>query len=358
MTAPTFRIDPAPISVADIAALVGAESLSPPCNDRVISNIATLDRAGPRDLAFVDSAKYADQLPSTRAGACLIAARLVENAPPDVALLRVAHPYKAFVTVARKMFADALQPSSLFGAAGIATGAHVHATARCETGVTIDPGAVVGPDAEIGAGTTIGAGAVIGPSVRVGRNCYVGPNTSVIHAIIGDQVVIHSGCSIGQDGFGYLMGAGGHVKVPQIGRVIIQDGVEIGAGTTIDRGAGRDTVIGEGTKIDNLVQIAHNVSIGRHCVIVSQCGLAGSATLEDYVILGARAGVNNHVTVGEGAQLAALSVVHGNVPAGARWGGLPAKPVKEWMRETMWVSQMARRSRSGRVRDEPDREDQ
>ena len=124
------------------------------------------------------------------------------------------------------------------------------------------------------------------------------------------------------------MGGNGHLKVPQVGRVIIQDDVEIGAGTTIDRGAIRDTVIGEGTKIDNLVQIGHNVSIGRHCVIVAQVGIAGSATLEDFVVLGARVGVNTNVTIGEGAQIAATSNVHGDVPPGARWGGTPAKPVK------------------------------
>src|SRR4029453_12225380 len=146
--------------------------------------------------------------------------------------------------------------------------------------------------------------------VHVGRECYIGPNASVTHALIGNQVTLHAGVAVGQDGFGFAMGKSGHLKVPQIGRVNIQDGVEIGANTTIDRGAFRDTVIGEGTKIDNLVQIGHNVVIGRHCVIVAQSGIAGSATLGDYVVLGARAGVIDHATVGEGAQLAAMANVH------------------------------------------------
>ncbi len=181
--------------------------------------------------------------------------------------------------------------------------------------------------------------------MRIGRDCAVGAGTSISHALVGDRVIIHPGCRIGQDGFGFLMGAAGHLKVPQIGRVIIQDDVEIGAGTTIDRGAIRDTMIGEGTKIDNLVQIGHNVVIGRHCVLVAQTGISGSSTLEDFVALGARVGVTNHVTIGEGAQIAAISIVAGDVPPGARWGGTPAKPVKQWFREVKMLEHLARSRR-------------
>ena len=347
MTAPKFISLPASLAVSEIAALTGAEILTAELAGRLISGIAPLDRAGPHDLTFMDNAKYVDQLPATKAGACLISSRFEKSAPPNVALLRVRQPYNAFVVIARKMYPDALRPSSMFVAADISPNAFVHPSAHCEAGVTIDPGAVIGPDVEIGAGTIIAATAVIGPGVRIGRDCAVGAGASVVHSIVGDRVIIHPGCRIGQDGFGFLMGASGHQKVPQVGRVIIQDDVEIGAGTTIDRGAIRDTVIGEGTKIDNLVQIGHNVAVGRHCVIVAQSGISGSATIGDYAVLGARVGVNNHVTIGEGAQLAATTVVHGDVPPGARWGGAPAKPVKDWFREMTWVSQMAKRSRTG-----------
>lgn len=336
-----FVSKPAPMTVADIAALTGAEPLASTLLTREINNVAQLDRAGPSDLTFLDHQKYADQLANTRAGCCLIADRFIDRAPTHVALLRTRQPYAAFVSVARKLFAEALRPSSLLGARGIAPGATVHGSARLESSVTVDPGAIVGPGAEVGAGTVIAAGAVIGPNVRIGRDCSIGAGASITHAIIGDRVIVHPGCRIGQDGFGFIMGAGGHLKVPQIGRVIIQDDVEIGACSCIDRGAFRDTVIGEGTKIDNMVQIGHNVAIGRHCIIVATCGIAGSATLGDYVVLGARVGVNDHATIGEGAQIAATSNIHGDVPPGARWGGTPAKPLKAWAREMKWLERMA-----------------
>ena len=182
-------------------------------------------------------------------------------------------------------------------------------------------------------GTTIAAGAVVGYRVFIGSNCYIGPGASVTHALIGDRVTLHAGARIGQDGFGYAMSAEGHLKIPQIGRVTIGNDVEIGANSTIDRGFLMDTMIGEGTKIDNLVQIAHNVVIGRHCIIVSQSGIAGSAELGDFVIMGAHSGVVGHVKVGRGALIAGMAHVKDDVEPGARMGGTPARPFKDWARE-------------------------
>ena len=347
MTGPSFSPKAAPLSLNEVAALTGATLVATASGDSLIGNIAALDRAGPGDLTFIDGVAYADRLRRTRASACLTSARFEKQVPAGVAVLRSREPYRAFVTVARKLFPDALRPATLFGARGVSPHAHVHASARLEAGAIIDPGTVVGPDAEIGSGTRVAPNVVVGPGVRIGRDCNVGAGTSITHALVGDRVIIHPGCRIGQDGFGFLMGAGGHLKVPQVGRVIIQDDVEIGAGTTIDRGAIRDTMIGEGTKIDNLVQIGHNVVIGRHCVLVAQTGISGSSTLEDFVVLGARVGVTNHVTIGEGAQIAAISIVGSDVPPGARWGGTPAKPVKVWFRELKTLERMATRRREG-----------
>src|SRR5262245_40373999 len=353
MSAPFFFKRSRGLSLREIAALVGGEAREGADLDLRINGIAPLDRACPNDLSFLDNPKYVALAATTAAGICLTTARFAGALPARVSILRVREPYRALVEVARALFPDALRPTSLFDAGGVLPGAHIHPSARLENGVTVDPGAVIGARAEIGGGTVIAGGAVIATGVRIGRDCSIGANASIMHTLIGDRVIIHPGCAIGQDGFGFVRGPRGAHKVPQIGRVIIQDDVEIGANSTIDRGAIRDTVIGEGTKIDNLVQIAHNVWIGRHCLLAALVGLSGTSTIEDGVVMGGQVGVADHVTVGPGAMVAAQSGIMNDVPAGARWAGTPARPARRWLREVATLEALAkRRGRGGQHEDD------
>ncbi len=343
MAQPTFFATPPKSTLADIAARTKAHLADPSRAGQEVRGLASLDEAGPMHLTFFDNLKYADQLAATRAGACLVSERFASRVPSHVAVLRAAQPFRAFVHLAREWHGDALRPMSWFGSDGIAPSAIIDPTAHLEDGVIVDPLALIGAGVEIGAGTVIGAGSVIGPGVKIGRDCNVGARTTIQCALIGNNVLIHPGCSIGQDGYGFIFfGPEGHLKVPQTGRVLIQNDVEIGAGTTIDRGSLRDTVIGEGTKIDNQVQIGHNVTIGRHCLLAAQIGLAGSLTIGDNVALGAKVGINNHLKIGDGAQVTAMSAVKDDIPPGGRWGGHFAKPTKQWFREIVAVERLVR----------------
>lgn len=345
MSEPVFLRHSHGLTLGEIASLTGA-SAPAGTSQRRLTGIAALDRASPDDLSFFDGGAHTGAARETDAGACLTTTALAGELPAHTVALTVTKPYAAFVAAASAMYPHALRPSSLVPGGSI-EGAEVHPTARLEPDVTVEPGAVIGQGAEIGSGTVIGANAVIGAGVRIGRDCSIGAACTVANALIGDCVILHPGCRIGQDGFGFILGPKGHRKVPQVGRVIIQDDVEIGAGTTVDRGGLRDTVIGEGTKIDNLVQVGHNVTVGRHCLIVANSGIGGSSTLGDFVVLGASAGLADNVVIGEGAQIAAASGVHRNVPPGARWSGTPARPLRQWLREMKTVNRLSRAAPGG-----------
>jgi UDP-3-O-[3-hydroxymyristoyl] glucosamine N-acyltransferase len=342
MEHPGFFERAGPFSLRAIAEATGAELAAGADPEIQIADVRPLDGAGLGDLSFIDNPKYLPVLETTAASACIVAPKFTRRLPESTAGLVMPDPYRGFAK-AISLFYPGSSRSRTVGAADANAGSLVHPSARLEPDAIVEPGAVIGPEAQIGRGTTIAAGAVIGYRVHIGRDCYIGPNTSITHALIGNRVNLHAGVAIGQDGFGFAMGKEGHLKVPQIGRVVIQDDVEIGANSTVDRGTLIDTIIGEGTKIDNLVQIGHNVIVGRHCIIVSQTGVSGSSELGDFVALGGQVGLVGHLKIGAGAQIAASSNVRGDVPPGARWGGTPAKPVRLWFRELTVLRQLAER---------------
>ena len=325
MADPRFFSKIESMTIKQIADLTGSEVIAPDHQDNFeLLDVAALDQAGAQDLSFLDNRKYLKQFQSTKAGACFISPQMVDKAPEGVALLVSKNPYKAYA-----LAAQAFYPAD-FGLNG--------------DDIRIDDGAIIKEGAQIGKGSWIESGAVIGENVVIGENCRIGANAVISHAIIGNHVHIYRGAMIGQDGFGFAIDPTGFVKVPQLGRVVIADHVEIGANTTIDRGAGPDTEIGAGTWIDNLVQIGHNVKIGRGCVIVSQTGISGSTTIEDYAMFGGQSGVAGHLRIGKGARIAAKSGIMKDVPAGEELMGYPAVPMKTFMRQVVALTKLSRKS--------------
>jgi UDP-3-O-[3-hydroxymyristoyl] glucosamine N-acyltransferase len=330
------------IAASEIANLAGIVFSA---EDFVIASAASLETACSDQLSYMDSPKYVEALQATKARACLVSPRFSSFVPRKTFPFVTIRPQLVYSKVLGLLYPAAGSPRSIFGVEGISPKATVHDSAVVGPGVTIDPGAVIGPNVRIGEFTHIGPNAVIGPGVAIGRNSSIGAGTVITHASIGDFVIIHPGVSIGQDGFGFAPSAGVHQKILQVGGVIIGNNVEIGANTTIDRGSMSDTLIGEGTKIDNLVQIAHNVTIGRHCIIAARAGIAGSTTLGNGVAIGGQTGIAAHLTIGDGAQIAGLSGVMRDVPAGARWVGFPARPAKRFFRQYKIIEMLAAKRR-------------
>lgn len=337
MADPRFHRCAGPFTLADVARIGAAALADGADGSRMFAGVQSLDAGGPDDVSFLDHKRYLPALDSSRVGAVFVTAEQAGRVPAGTVALITPEPYRAFVRVAVAFHpGDAAPP-------GIAPSATVDPSARLAAGVSVAPGAVIGAGAEIGAGTRIGANAVIGPGVVLGAGVTVGPGCTVAYALVGDRVTIHAGARIGQDGFGFIPGAEGHLKVPQLGRVVIHDDVDIGANTTIDRGTLGDTVIGRGCLIDNLVQIGHNVQLGKGCILVAQVGVSGSTTLGDAVLVGGQAGLIGHLRIGDGARITAQTGVARDVAPGETVSGSPAVPIIQHHRQFAMLQRLVRK---------------
>ena len=341
MADPRFFNNHGPIKLGDLARIGDAE-LDPNSDpNRLIHDVAPLETAGPDALSFLDNPKYVEAFRNSNAGACVVAAKLSDDAPSGMALLLSERPYRSYAHIAQAFYpgANAESPSSH-------PSAFIDPTATIGEGCTIGANAVIAAKVALGDRVQVGAGAVIEQAVSVGADSEIGANTTLSHCEIGTHCLVHPGVRVGQRGFGFDMSPEGHLDVPQLGRVIIGNDVEIGANSCIDRGSGPDTVIGDGCKIDNLVQIGHNVQMGKGCVVVAQAGIAGSAQLEDFVVLAGQSGVAGHIRIGAGTQVAARSGAMRDSEPGAKLAGNPAIPAREYFRQLALLAKLAKDKRS------------
>ncbi len=302
------------------------------------TDVAAIDKAGAQEVSWAFIPAMREPLSKTKAGAVIVPEKFLDLVPEGVIPLVSADPHRSYGLIAAAFYPRQLESF-------VSDRAFVHETAQIGAGCRIEAGAYIGKNVVLGERCDIRPNAVIEEGVQMGNDCIVGANATVSHCVAGNKVYIYPGAHIGQDGFGFAMSAKGPVKVPQLGRVVIGDDVEIGSSTTVDRGAMGDTVIGSGSRIDNLVQVAHNVKLGRCCVIVSQVGIAGSCEFGDFVVAGGQVGFAGHLKIGSGAQIAAQSGLMNDVPAGAVLMGSPAVSRVEFMRQQIALQRLTKKKK-------------
>ncbi|AKR48756.1 MULTISPECIES: UDP-3-O-(3-hydroxymyristoyl)glucosamine N-acyltransferase [Acetobacter] len=338
---PRFFTRAGPFDAATLAETAGAELMLPKAGavpEEGFVGIAPLQAAGPRDVSFLDNRRYAPLLEQTKAGLVIVAPAFADKVPAGCAALVTAAPYLAWSRIAR------LFHPRVPARAGVHPSACIDPTASIDPTAEIGPFVVVGAKAEIGPGCIIGSHAVVGDGVQLAQDCRIGSHVTLSHAVLGERVIILPGSRIGQDGFGFAVGPQGFETVPQLGRVVLENDVEIGANSTIDRGSVNDTVIGAGSRLDNLVQIGHNARLGRCCIVVSQAGISGSTVLEDYVTIAAQAGLIGHIRIGAKARIGAQCGVMSDIEGGADVIGSPAMPFREFFRNVAVLRKLAKKA--------------
>lgn len=326
-----FKVS-SPLTLEQISKISECEVVNSTNDDIIIEGVAPIQRAKPNEATFLANNKYSDFLYNCKAGACFISEKDSKNAPKEMTLLISNNPYYSYAKLADALYSSNENNNS--------NNIYIDETASVGKNCKFEHSVVISANAKIGDNCFIGANSYIGSGVEIGNNCHIYQNVTVTYSIISDNVVIHNGARIGQDGFGFATHNGKHFRVPQLGRVIIENNVDIGANSCIDRGSGPDTIIGEGCMLDNLVQIGHNVQLGKGCIIVSQVGISGSTKLGDYVVLGGQAGVAGHLNVGDGVRAAAQAGITKNIEPMRKVGGTPAVNINDWHRQAITLSKL------------------
>ena len=330
-----------PYKLKELSDIIKGKISSSNFMDILIDDISSLISANSKNITFFSNLSLTEELKNSSAGACIIKKEHKHLAPEEMPLLFVEDPYLGFALVSQKFYPKELSQDYL---SGVKNNQKSGVSKTAVTGnAVIEKGAVIGDNVNIGNNTFIGPNSVVAANVQIGENCYIGANVSITHSIISSNVLIHNGTCIGQDGFGFAMTSYGHEKIPQIGLVKIDDNVEIGSNCTIDRGTSENTIIGTGTKIDNMVHIAHNCIIGRNCILTGMVGLAGSTVLEDFVVMGAKSGAAGHLTIGQGSQIAAKAGITKDLAPGKKWAGYPAKEMDEWKKDLINIRKLSKK---------------